>query len=73
MIKRVRMLSRSLRPHGLYPTSVSGTSQEEYWSGLPFPPPADLSDPGIMEPESPASPALVGGLFTTETPEKSCN
>ena len=32
-------------------------SRQEYWSGLPFPPPADLPDPG-MEPESPASPAL---------------
>ena len=34
---------------------------------MPFPPPEDLSDPGI-EPESPASPALAGGFFTTETP-----
>ena len=30
-----------------------------YWSGLPFPPPGDLPDPGI-KPESLASPALVG-------------
>ena len=30
-----------------------GFSRQEYWSGLPFPPPGDLSDPGI-EPESPA-------------------
>ena len=28
-------------------------SRQEYWSGLPFPPPGDLSDPGI-EPASPA-------------------
>ena len=28
-------------------------SRQEYWSGLPFPPPGDLSDPGI-EPVSPA-------------------
>ena len=27
-------------------------SREEYWSGLPLPPPGDLSDPG-MEPASP--------------------
>jgi len=26
-------------------------SREKYWSGLPFPPPGDLPDPGI-EPES---------------------
>ena len=30
-----------------------GSSRQEYWSGLPFPPPWDLPDPGI-EPESPA-------------------
>ena len=29
-------------------------SRQEYWSGLPFPSPGDLSDPG-MEPRSPAS------------------
>ena len=41
-------------------------SRQEYWSGLPFPPPEDLPDPGIK----PASPALAGGFFTTELPEK---
>ena len=30
-----------------------GSSQEEYWSGLPFPPPRNLSDPRI-KPRSPA-------------------
>ena len=25
-----------------------GFPRQEYWSGLPFPPPGDLSDPGIM-------------------------
>jgi len=34
-----------------------GFSMQEYWSGLPFPPPVDLPKPGI-EPESPAFPAL---------------
>ena len=38
-----------------------GFSRQEYWSGLPFPPPGDLSDPGI-EPASLASPALAGRL-----------
>ena len=47
------------------PLSV-GFSRQEYWSGLPFPPPGDLPDPGI-EPESPA---LAGGFFTTEPPGK---
>ena len=41
-------------------------ARQEYWSGWPLSSPEDLSDPGI-EPESPASPALAGGFFTTET------
>ena len=40
-------------------------ARQEYWSGLPFPTPGDLSDPGI-EPLSPESPALAGRYFTTE-------
>ena len=39
-----------------------GFFRQEYWSGLPFPPPGDLSDPGI-EPASLASQALRGGIF----------
>ena len=39
-------------------------SRQEYRSGLPFPFPGDLLDPGI-EPMPFASPALAGGLFTT--------
>ena len=42
-----------------------GFSRQEYWSGLLFPPPGDLLDAG-MEPTSPASPALAGGVLTTE-------
>ena len=34
-----------------------GYFRQEYWSGLPFPPPGDLPNPGI-EPVSPAPPAL---------------
>ena len=41
-----------------------GFSRQEYWSGLPFPPPGNLPDPGL-EPTS-MSPALAGRLFTTE-------
>ena len=41
-----------------------GFSRQEYWSGLPFPPPGDLPDPGI-EPMSLTSPALADGFFTT--------
>ena len=39
-----------------------GFSRQEYWSGLSFPPPGDLPDPGIKL-ESPASPTLAGGFF----------
>ena len=42
--------------------------RQEYWSGLPFPPPRDLPDPGIQ----PASPALAGGFFTIEPLGKPC-
>ena len=34
-------------------------SRQEDWSGLPFPPPGDLSNPGI----EPASSALTGRFF----------
>ena len=39
-------------------------SRQEYWSGLPFPFPGDLPDPGI-EPVSLSSPALAGRFFTS--------
>ena len=39
-------------------------SRQEYWSGVPFPPPGDLPNPGI-KPACLASPALAGGFFTT--------
>ena len=38
-------------------------SRQEYWSGLPFPTPRDLPDPGI-KPLSPAFPTLAGRFFT---------
>ena len=41
-------------------------SRQEYWSGLPFPIPGDLLNPGI-EPTSVVSPALAGEFFTTVT------
>ena len=43
-----------------------GFSRQEYWSGLPRPPPGDLPDPGI-EPTSFRSPEMVGWFFTTST------
>ena len=41
-----------------------GFSRQEYWRGLPFPPPGDLPNPGI-ELESLVPPALAGKVFTT--------
>ena len=41
-----------------------GFSRQEYWSGLPSPPPGDLPDPG-MEPASLTSPELACGFLTT--------
>ena len=46
-----------------------GFPRQEYWSGLPFPPPGDLPDPGI-KPSTLTSPALAGRFFTTEPPEE---
>ena len=46
-----------------------GFSRQEYWSGLPFPPPGDRPGPGI-EPASPVAPSLAGRLFTTGPPVK---
>ena len=43
-----------------------GFPRQEYWSGLPCPPPGDLTDPGI-KPTSLMSPALAGRLFTAST------
>ena len=43
-----------------------GFSRQEYWSGLPFPTPEDLPNPGI-KPTSLTSPTLAGGFFITST------
>ena len=43
-----------------------GLPRQEYWSGLPFSSPGDVSDLGI----EPVCPALADGFFTTEPPGK---
>ena len=43
-----------------------GFSRQEYWSGLPFPPPGDLPDPGI----EPRSPTLQAEALLSEPPGK---
>ena len=46
-----------------------GSPGQEHWSGLPFPPPGDLPDPGIK----PMSPELTGRFFIIEPPGKPIN
>ena len=63
--------SHSLRPNGLVhraPLSME-LSRQEYWSGLPFPTPGAVPDPGI-EPLSPSSPVVAGEFFATAPPGK---
>ena len=70
------VLSRSVVSDSVTPWTVAcqaplsiGFSRQEYWRGLPFPPPRDLPNPGI-EPTSPTSlefPALAGRFFTIST------
>ena len=44
-----------------------GFFRQEYWSGLPFPPPGDLPDPGI-KPASPVAPALQAESLPADLP-----
>ena len=68
-------MSDSLRPHGLQTPEAcqaplsTGFSRQEYWSGLPFPPPRAFPHPGI-ELMSPTFPALADGFFTVGLPGK---
>ena len=48
-----------------------GFPRQEYWSGLPCPPPGDLPDSGT-EPASPISPALANRFFTTSATWEVC-
>ena len=52
--------------YSLQGSSVHGTFQTRYWSGLPFPSPGDLSHPAI----EPRSPALPAGSLPSEPPGK---
>ena len=62
---RVRLLA-TLRTIAQQAPLSMGFFRQEYWSGLPCPPPGDLPDPRI----EPVFPALAGGFFTTETTGK---
>ena len=59
----------TLRPHGLLSTRHLcpwGFSRQEYWSGLSYPSPGDLPNPGIK----PRSPTLQAGSLLSEPPGK---
>ena len=62
MLSRVRLFGTPWTAARQAPLSME-FSKQEYWSVLPFPPPGDLSDPGI-EPGSLASPAWVGRFLS---------
>ena len=66
MLSRVQLFVTPWTAACQAPTSM-GFYRQGYWSGLLFPSPGDLSDPGI----EPRSPALQGRLSTSEPPGKS--
>ena len=63
LLSRVQLFTTPWTATSQVPLSM-GFSSQEYWSGLPCPPPGDLPNPGI-KPASLTSPALAGGFFTT--------
>ena len=68
MLSHVRLFVTTRTVGHKAPLST-GFSRQEYWSGLLFPLPGDLSNPGI-EPVFPVSPAFAGEFFTIEPPGK---
>ena len=56
LLSRIRLFEIPWTVAHQAPLSM-GFSRQEYWSGLPFPSPGELPDPGIKS-ESPVSPAL---------------
>ena len=66
-LNRVRLFA-TLWTYVAYQASLSmGFSRQEYWSGLPFPSPGDLPNPGI----EPVSPTSEADALTSEPPGKS--
>ena len=70
---KVKKWSRSVVSNFLRPLTVTyqtppsmGFSRQECWSGLPFPSPGDLPNPGIK----PGSPALQADALPSEPPGK---
>ena len=66
LLSRVRLFATPWTVAYYAPLSM-GLSRQEYWSGLPFPSPEDLPDPGIK----PSSPALQADTLPSEIPGRS--
>ena len=64
-LSRVRLFATLWTVAHQAPPSM-GFSRQEYWSGLPFPSPGDLPNPGI----EPRSPAMQADALTSEPPGK---
>ena len=64
-LSRVRLFATPWTIAYQAPPSM-GFSRQEYWSGLPFPSPGDLPDPGIK----PRSPEFQADALTPEPPGK---
>ena len=68
MVKSFSLVRLFMTPWTVaYQASPSmGFSRQEYWSGVPFPSPGDLPNPGIK----PGSPSLQANSLPTEPPGK---
>ena len=64
-LSRVRLFATPWTVAYQAPLSM-GFSNQEYWSGLSFPSPGDLPDPGI----EPGSPTFQADVLTSEPPGK---
>ena len=64
-LSRVRLFA-TLWTEAYQASPSMGFSSQERWSGLPFPSPGDLPDPGI----EPGSPSLEADALTSEPPGK---
>ena len=63
LLSRARLFATPWTAVHQTPPSM-GFTKQEYWSGLPFPSPGDLPNPGI----EPRSPALQADALTSESP-----
>ena len=70
MLVNLYVVSNSFASHWTTDCQIHlsmGFPTQDYWSGLPFPSPGNLPNPGIKL----VSPVLAGKFFITEPPEKS--